>query len=169
MENILNFDHDFKNSVIIKLEENYRSVDEIVKASSRLILNNRTRAEKTCFTNISAKEGEGIKVVEKLDETLEAEFVANEIKTFGAFKEKFNDIAVIIRANHQTKFFELAFNRHGIPFTIIGGQKFFENKEIKDILAYIRIVLNPFDEISLRRIINYPAREIGRASCRERL
>lgn len=164
VENILNFDHDFKNSIIIKLEENYRSVDEIVKASSRLILNNSTRAEKTCFTSIYAKEGEGIKVVEKLDETLEAEFVANEIKTFGAFKEKFNDIAVIIRANHQTKFFELAFARHGIPFAIIGGQKFFENKEIKDILAYIRIVLNPFDEISLRRIINYPARGIGAAT-----
>lgn len=161
IENILNFDKDFKNSHIIKLEENYRSVDEIVEASSKLIHNNVARAQKKCFTNIKAKENEGIKVVEKLDETAEAEFVANSIKTFHALGEQFKDHAVIIRANHQTKFFELAFNRHAIPFCIIGGQKFFENKEIKDIIAYIRVVINPFDEISLRRIINYPARGIG--------
>lgn len=161
IENILNFEKDFKKSRVIKLEENYRSVDEIVNAAGRLILNNKSRALKTCFTSKKAIVDEGIKVVNILDETAEAEFTADEIRKWTAGGEKLKNIAVIIRANHQTKFFEIAFSRHAIPFSIIGGHKFFENKEIRDIIAYIRVVLNPFDEISLRRIINYPARGIG--------
>ncbi|HOB72580.1 MAG TPA: UvrD-helicase domain-containing protein, partial [bacterium] len=161
IENILNFEKDFKKSRVIKLEENYRSVDEIVNAAGRLILNNKSRALKTCFTSKKAILDEGIKVVNILDETAEAEFTADEIRKWTAGGGKLKNIAVIIRANHQTKFFEIAFSRHAIPFSIIGGHKFFENKEIRDIIAYIRVVLNPFDEISLRRIINYPARGIG--------
>jgi len=165
VENILNFSNDFKDATVIKLEENYRSVDEIVEAAGRLIVHNGSRAEKKCFTSIRAESGEGIKVVEKIDETTEAEYIAQEIKKNSGLGVKLSDIAVIIRANHQSKFFELAFNRHAIPFTIIGGQKFFENKEIKDILAYLRILINERDEISLRRIINYPARGIGAVTC----
>ena len=154
IENILNFEKDFKKSRVIKLEENYRSVDEIVNAAGRLILNNKSRALKTCFTSKKAILDEGIKVVNILDETAEAEFTADEIRKWTAGGGKLKNIAVIIRANHQTKFFEIAFSRHAIPFSIIGGHKFFENKEIRDIIAYIRVVLNPFDEKSLRRIIH---------------
>ncbi|HNW82670.1 MAG TPA: UvrD-helicase domain-containing protein [bacterium] len=161
IENILNFDRDFNGCTTIKMEENYRSVEEIVKAADSLIKFNSTRADKTCFTSIRSGTGEGIRIVEKKDETVEAEYVAAEISKWMSDGERPDNIAVIIRANSQSKPFELAFNRFAIPYSIIGGQKFFENKEIKDIMAYLRILINPHDEISLRRIINYPSRGIG--------
>ncbi|MGI6393756.1 MAG: ATP-dependent helicase [bacterium] len=164
IENILNFEKDFKNSKVIKLEENYRSIDEIVNAAGKLIANNKTRAAKSSYTSKTAFGDDGIAVENLLDETDEAEFVSKTIKNWQAAGEHYKNIAVIVRANHQSKFFEIAFNRHAIPFSIIGGEKFFENKEIKDIVAYIRVIVNPLDEISLRRIINYPARGIGVAT-----
>ena len=164
VENILNFEHDFENVSIIKLEENYRSVHEIVDAAGKLIANNTKRSEKKCFASKHGSEGDGIRVVLKQNEREEAEFVANEISNWRSKGEKLNNIAVIVRANFQTKFFEVAFSQYRIPFVVIGGSRFFENKEIKDILAYIRILLNPNDEINLRRIINYPPRGIGNAT-----
>ncbi|MBO4698220.1 UvrD-helicase domain-containing protein [bacterium] len=162
--NILNFEHDFENVSVIKLEENYRSVHEIVDAAGKLIANNVKRSGKNCFASRRAAEGEGIRVVSKQNEKDEAEFVAQEISNWRSNGEKLNNIAVIVRANFQTKFFEVAFSQYRIPFVVIGGSRFFENKEIKDILAYIRVLLNPDDEINLRRIINYPARGIGNAT-----
>ena len=164
VENILNFERDFDNVTVVKLEENYRSIREIVDAAGKLISNNRTRSEKKCFASMDGGPGDGIRVVSRQNEKEEAEFVAGEIAGWRSSGEKLGNIAVIVRANFQTRFFEVAFSRYGIPFVVVGGSKFFENKEIKDILAYIRILLNPNDEINLRRIINYPARGIGNAA-----
>ncbi len=161
IENILNFKDNFENCKTIKLEENYRSVNDIVDAAGNLISKNSSRVLKKSFTSIPTNEEEGIVVVEKPDERSEAEFVAQEIMKKTSSICKHSDIAVIIRANYQSKPFEISFKRHGIPHILIGGQKFFENKEIKDIIAYLRILVNPSDEISLRRIINYPPRKIG--------
>ena len=164
IENILNFEHDFENVTVVKLEENYRSVFEIVDAAGKLIANNAKRSEKKCFASKKGAENEGIRVFTKQNEKEEADFVAQEIADLRNSGEKLNNIAVIVRANFQTKFFEVAFSQYGIPFVVVGGSRFFENKEIKDILAYIRILLNPNDEINLRRIINYPPRWIGNAT-----
>jgi DNA helicase II / ATP-dependent DNA helicase PcrA len=161
IENILNFQKIFNNCGIVKLEENYRSVSEIVDAAGNLIACNNSRVSKRSFTSIKTNEDEGIKVINKNDENSEAEFTAAEIIKMSGFIKSYSDIAVIIRANYQSKPFEVSFQRHGIPYVLIGGQKFYENKEIKDILAYLKIIINPFDEISLRRIINYPPRKIG--------
>jgi len=162
VENILNFHNDFKGCKIVKLEQNYRSIDEIVNAASRLIHYNKTRAAKTVFTENKASSEDGIEVIYKSDEIQEAEFITSKIEELVSSGNKiYGDMAIIVRANHQTRPFEIAFSRRRVPFTIIGGQKFFENKEIKDLIAYLRILINPNDEISLRRIINYPTRGIG--------
>ena len=161
VENILNFERDFENVTIVKLEENYRSISEIVDTAGKLISHNTKRSPKKCFASRKGDAGEGIKVVRRPNEKEEAEFTAQEIMRWRSEGVKYNDIAVIVRANFQTRFFEVAFSQFGVPFVVVGGSRFFENKEIKDILAYIRILLNPHDEINLRRIINYPSRGIG--------
>ncbi len=168
VENILNFQKEFSNCKTIKLEQNYRSVADIVESAGRLISKNCSRMKKTSFTNIKVKENEGIKVIEKPDENSEAEFVSKEILKMMDILTKPSEIAVIIRANYQSKPFEMSFRHYSIPYIMIGGQKFYENKEIKDIVAYLRIIVNPYDEISLRRIINYPPRKIG-SSTQEKL
>ena len=161
VENILNFERDFEKVTIVKLEENYRSISEIVDTAGKLISHNTKRSPKKCFASRKGDAGEGIKVVRRPNEKEEAEFTAQEIMRWRSEGVKYNDIAVIVRANFQTRFFEVAFSQLGVPFVVVGGSRFFENKEIKDILAYIRILLNPHDEINLRRIINYPSRGIG--------
>ncbi len=161
VENILNFQKDFEGCQVVKLEQNYRSVDEIVSAASRLIGKNSVRAEKKVFTKNKTKEGEGIEIKTLLNEEQEAEFVANQVIALSHKGLSIKDIAVLLRTNSQTRFFEMAFNKKRIPYKIIGGRKFFENKEIKDLIAYLRILVNKKDEISFRRIINYPARKIG--------
>ena len=161
VENILNFERDFGNVTIVKLEENYRSICEIVDTAGTLIAHNAKRSPKKCFASRKGAVGDGIKVVKKPNEKEEADFTAQEIMKWKSEGVSYNDVAVIVRANFQTRLFEVAFSQFGIPFVVVGGSRFFENKEIKDILAYIRILLNPHDEINLRRIINYPSRGIG--------
>ena len=164
VENILNFESSFPDCTVIKLEQNYRSVKEIVESANKLISYNRVRADKKSFSSIEAKEKEGIKVIEVSSERDEADYVARTISGWLTSGIRPNNIAIIIRANSQSKPFEISLNQYGIPYQIIGGNKFFENKEIKDIIAYLRVLLNPNDEISLRRIINYPSRGIGNAT-----
>jgi len=164
VENILNFNKDFEGCKTVKLEQNYRSIDQVVNAASRLINFNETRAAKTVFTEKKAGSDDGIEVLKKLDEMEEAEYVALKALELAEHGKMYSDMAIIVRANHQTRAFEIAFSKHHIPFRIIGGKKFFENKEIKDLLAYLRIVVNKNDEISLRRIINFPTRGIGIAT-----
>ncbi len=161
VENILNFQRDYPGCTVVKLEENYRSIEPIVNAAGRLISFNRTRAEKKVFTTNEASPEDGIFVSSHIDEDVEAEFVASKILELKVLGASFGSSAILVRANAQTRPFEIAFNKAKVPYKIIGGQKFFENKEIKDITAYLRILVNSHDEISLRRIINYPSRGIG--------
>ncbi len=164
VENILEFADDFPGTRIVKMEENFRSVSEIVATAGRLIGFNKTRSPKTVFARKKAEGYTPITVATALDEIEEAEQVAGEIAKLVVAGKKYTACAVMVRTNAQTLPFEKAFARSRVPYRVIGGQKFFENKEIKDILAYLRILVNPDDEISLRRIINYPARGIGAAA-----
>ncbi|HSA32099.1 MAG TPA: UvrD-helicase domain-containing protein [bacterium] len=161
VENILEFEQDFPGTRVVKLEENYRSVAEIVETAGRLIGFNRTRAEKKVFARRRAEEEKPITIHTVMDEAEEADRVAREIVSLSAGGLRYTDLAVMVRTNAQTLPFEKAFARQRIPYRVIGGQKFFENKEIKDLVAYLRILVRPDDEISLRRIINYPTRGIG--------
>ncbi|MCK5808443.1 UvrD-helicase domain-containing protein [bacterium] len=161
VENILNFHKDFDNCTVIKLEQNYRSVSTIVEAAAKLIEQNGTRAEKKTFSSQIADVGEGISLRSFPDEQAEADFVSTTIFNSLQNYNSLGNIAVLVRANAQTRPFEMAFARRSIPYTVIGGQKFFENKESKDLLAYLQLLVNPSSEVSLRRIINYPTRGIG--------
>lgn len=161
VENILNFHKDFDSCIVIKLEENYRSVKIIVDAASKLIENNGKRAEKKTFSAKVAEVGEGISYHALPNEQDEAKFVSTKIANALQNHQSLGSVAVLVRANAQTRPFEMAFARLSIPYTVIGGQKFFENKESKDLLAYLQLLVNPNSEISLRRVINYPARGIG--------
>ncbi len=161
VDNILNFHHDFDPCTVIKLEENYRSVKPIVEHASQLIAHNGKRADKQSFSSRDAEVGEGIAVHTFSNESAEADFVAREIVNARQAYRNLGSVAVIVRANAQTRFFEMAFSRLSIRYTVIGGQKFFENKESKDLLAYLHVIINPSSSIFLRRVINYPSRGIG--------
>lgn len=153
---ILNFQRDFKDTTIIKLEQNYRSTETILKAANSIIENNEERVEK----NLYSQKGEGDKITyfESQDEADEANFIARTIKNAG---KDFNDFAILYRTNAQSRAIEEAFISHSIPYKIYGGLKFYDRKEIKDIIAYLKLIYNPNDSQSLRRIINVPKRAIG--------
>jgi DNA helicase-2/ATP-dependent DNA helicase PcrA len=161
--NILNFDKDFPGTKIIKLEQNYRSTKNIISGATYLISNNRGRREKFLWTD--NKEGELIEYFRGRDEEDEAKFVA---KTIEDIKEKYNisyeSFSIFYRTNAQSRVLEEELIKRRIPYTIVGGITFYERKEIKDILAYLKILLNPSDSLSLKRIINFPPRGIGKGS-----
>ncbi len=160
IKNILNFERDFKDAKVITLEENYRSTQIILDASNKLIRRNENRKEKNLYT--SKQGGEPITVRELVSEGEEARFVANQIQMMvdddGA---NLNDIAVFYRTNAQSRNFEDTFRRYQIPYRLIGAVKFYDRKEIKDILAYAKLLVNPSDSVSLLRVINTPRRSIG--------
>jgi DNA helicase-2/ATP-dependent DNA helicase PcrA len=161
VENILNYSKEFKNCRIIKLEENYRSYQNILTASSMLIDNNSERLGKSLFT----KKGEGEKLVFCRTGTdyEEASYIANSIRGLVMDGEyQFRDMAVFYRMNAQSRVFESVFNQEGIPYTIVGGFRFFEREEVKDILAYLRLAVNPMDEVALLRVVNKPPRGLGK-------
>jgi len=162
IENILNFEKHYKDAKIIRLEQNYRSTRNILNAANSIIANNIDRKGKSLWTQNA--EGEKVTVVVCADETDEGTFVANEIIDSSAAGRKWNDHAVLYRMNAQSNSFERAFTRAGIPYRIVGGLRFYERKEIKDVIAYLAVIVNPSDEIRLRRIINEPKRGIGEAS-----
>ena len=160
IKNILNFERDFKDAKVITLEENYRSTQIILDASNKLIKKNHNRKEKSLHT--SKQGGEPITVRELPSEGEEARFVANQVQMMvddeGA---NLNDIAVFYRTNAQSRNFEDTFRRYQIPYRLIGAVKFYDRKEIKDILAYAKLLVNPSDSVSLLRVINVPRRSIG--------
>jgi DNA helicase-2/ATP-dependent DNA helicase PcrA len=160
VENILNFQDDYRGTKVIKLEENYRSYQNILTASSSLINRNTGRLGKTLYT----RKGEGDKLCffQASTDRNEALFIASEIQKL-IYRNGYNysDMAVFYRMNAQSRSFESAFSQLRIPYTIVGGLRFYEREEIKDILSYIRLVINPMDEISLRRVIAKPPRRIG--------
>jgi DNA helicase-2/ATP-dependent DNA helicase PcrA len=163
IQNILDFEEDYPDAVVIKLEQNYRSTKTILKAANQVINNNFDRKEKALWTE--NEEGEPIICFMGQDERHEAEYIADEIYR-GHNKEDrpYKDFAVLYRTHAQSRPIEETFIRFGIPYEIYGGLKFYERKEIKDILAYLRVIANPNDTVSLTRIINVPKRGIGEAT-----
>jgi DNA helicase-2/ATP-dependent DNA helicase PcrA len=160
VENILYFQDDYRGTKVIKLEENYRSYQNILTASSSLINRNTGRLGKTLYT----RKGEGDKLCffRASTDRNEALFIAREIqRLIYGNGYSYSDMAVFYRMNAQSRSFESAFSQLRIPYTIVGGLRFYEREEIKDILSYIRLVINPMDEISLRRVIAKPPRRIG--------
>lgn len=142
---------------MINLEENYRSTQTIIHAANAVIKNNTNQMQKTLFTNKAV--GEKIQVLEGMDEKHEAELIASVIRDTPV--EDYSHFAVLYRTNGQSRLLEEALIRKNIPYRVFGGVKFYERKEIKDILAYIRVIFNPLDTLSLRRIINVPGRKVG--------
>ena len=163
ISNILNFEKDFPNARIIKLEQNYRSTKNILGAANEVIKNNKNRHEKNLFTENDA--GELINYYEARDDKDEAKRIAVEIENLRN-KEgyTYKKIAIFFRTNSQSRLIEEELLAKSIPYKIVGGTEFYKRKEIKDILAYMRLVANPSDDISLKRIINVPPRGIGKVT-----
>ena len=160
IKNILSFQKDYPTAKVINLEENYRSTGTIIEAANAVIKNNTNQMEKTLFT--SKPIGEKIIMLEWVDERHEAELIANTIRD--TENESHSDFAILYRTNGQSRLIEESLIRKNIPYKVFGGMKFYERKEIKDILAYIRLIFNPLDMIALKRIINVPSRKIGEKS-----
>ena len=159
IRNILNFENDYPDAEIIRLEQNYRSKETILKAAQHVIKNNQFRKEKDLWTQRGT--GEKITYYEASSEKDEAGYVAKEIKNLVKSEYEYSDLAVLYRTNAQSRAFEEMFMKFGIPYQIIGGLKFYDRMEIKDILGYLRVLYNPDDDINLMRIINKPKRGIG--------
>jgi DNA helicase-2/ATP-dependent DNA helicase PcrA len=163
IQNILQFRKDYDEVKMVKLEQNYRSTKNILHVANEVIKNNKGQIEKILFTE--NKEGEKIKLVRTMTDNDEGKFVADSIqeqKLRNHYSNK--DFAILYRTNAQSRAFEEALRRMGIAYTIYGGISFYQRKEIKDFVAYLRIIVNPKDEEALKRIINYPARGIGKTT-----
>ncbi len=167
IENIINFDKNFKNTKVIKLEQNYRSTKNILSAANSLISNNESRSKKKLWTENS--QGELISKYIASDEKEEVRFIISKIKkTMQEQKAcKYRDFAVFYRTNAQSRAVEELLIRENIPYKIYGGLRFYDRKEIKDILAYLKLISNPKDLISIFRIINVPGRKIGKTTLHE--
>ncbi len=160
ISNILDFEQVFKKCQVFKLEKNYRSTQKIISAASGMIQNNQNRAHKELVAVGNA--GEKLGLIETQDEMEEADAVVNAIeKEIKLNKRKFGDFAVLYRTNAQSRAIEDSLMRMGIPYDIVGGIRFYERKEIKDFLAYLKLIVNIEDTIALRRVINFPPRGIG--------
>lgn len=160
--NILNFEKDYKDAKVILLEENYRSTNNILKAANSVIKNNSEGKKLNLWS--SKSDGELIDYIRCEDEIKEANFVINKIKDLISNGYKYSDIAVLYRTNAQSRVVEDAFVRNNIPHNIIGSYYFYNRKEIKDLIAYLKLIYNPCDSVSLERIINVPKRGIGAKS-----
>ncbi len=158
-KNILNFEKDYKDAKVILLEQNYRSTKTILNAANSVIKNNTKKKDKNLWTE--NEQGEKIKYVRALDEKDEASFVTREIKKLKNDGVSLDDIAVLYRTNAQSRTIEEGFLNSNIPYRIVGAFAFYSRKEIKDLLAYLKLIYNPKDDVSLIRVINYPKRGIG--------
>lgn len=160
IRNILDFEKEFKDAKVIKLEQNYRSTKTILDAANNVIKNNTGRKSKTLWTNNS--KGDGIIYYEANNEHEEAAFIVGEIERLIKNEGRKNkDFALLYRINAQSRVLEESFMKSGIPYRIFGGLRFYDRKEIKDIIAYLRLIANPSDDVALKRIINVPKRGIG--------
>ncbi|USK72366.1 DNA helicase PcrA [Peribacillus asahii] len=160
--NILSFEKDYPNATMIFLEQNYRSTKRILEAANKVIENNRNRKPKNLWTE--NLEGEKIFYYRADSEQGEAQFVAGKINELTRNGKTLSDIAILYRTNAQSRVMEEVLLKSNLNYTIVGGTKFYDRKEIKDLLAYLRLISNPDDDISLRRIINVPKRGIGATS-----
>jgi DNA helicase-2/ATP-dependent DNA helicase PcrA len=163
IENILQFQKDYDDVKVVKLEQNYRSTQSIITVANEVIKQNKGQIPKNLWTENVA--GEKIRLVRTMTDNDEGKFVADTIQE-QKLRNHFNnrDFAILYRTNSQSRAFEESLRRMGIPYTIYGGISFYQRKEIKDFISYLRVIINPNDEESLKRIINYPARGIGKSS-----
>jgi len=159
IRNILDFEKDFPDAAVIKLEQNYRSTANILDAANQIIALNENRKDKALWTEEGP--GEMIKIYRAGDEREEAAFVCEQIRNLHMQGEDYARNAVLYRTNAQSRVIEEALVQSGIKYRMYGGLKFYDRKEVKDILAYLRVIVNPADDISVRRIINVPKRSIG--------
>lgn len=166
ISNILNFERDFQDVTVIRLEKNYRSSGTIIDVANRLIRQNTSRKEKTMRAHHGA--GDRVRVVECENETAEAEWLAGDLSAhLAANRNLFGDYAVLFRANHLTRPVEEQLMMRRVPYVLIGGKKFYDRKEVKDAVAYIKYLANEHDEVSLLRMINYPKRGIAEGTVRK--
>ncbi len=160
IENILSFEKDYPDCEVVRLEQNYRSTQVILSAANSVVSNNQKRLGKNLWSRKTG--GEKIRVIGASDEGGEGLEVVNVIRSEMAKNRlSYNDIALLYRTNAQSRALEDKLRRANIPYVIVGGTRFYERKEIKDVLAYLRVIVNPRDAVALRRIVNYPARGIG--------
>ena len=163
IENILQFEKDYEGVSLVKLEQNYRSTKNILNVANVIISNNKGQIEKRLFTDNG--EGEKIKLVRTMTDNDEGKFVADTIQENKLRNHFFNkDFAILYRTNAQSRSFEESLRRMGIAYRIYGGMSFYQRKEVKDLIAYLRVIVNPNDEEALKRIINYPVRGIGKTT-----
>jgi ATP-dependent DNA helicase UvrD/PcrA len=163
IQNILQFQKDYEDVKVVKLEQNYRSTQSILNIANEVIKNNKGQIPKILWTENAT--GERIKLVRTMTDNEEGKFVADTIQEQRLRNHYLNrDFAILYRTNAQSRAFEESLRRLGIPYTMYGGISFYQRKEVKDLLAYLRVIVNPKDEESLKRIINYPVRGIGKTS-----
>lgn len=161
LRNILEFEKDYKEAKVVMLERNYRSTQKILDRANRVISFNKNQRKKNLWTDIQEGEEVDYKVCE--DNYEEAEFIAEEIKKSYPYRE-YKDFAVLYRLNAQSRVLEEVFMRYGIPYTLVGSIKFYDRREIKDLVSYLKVVVNPADDMSLKRIVNVPKRGIGKTT-----
>ena len=165
IENILNFKHDYPDYNLFKLERNYRSTRNIVGAANSIIARNRDQISKKIWSK--KEDGEKVKLIRAATDHEEGYLIANLIlDAVYAHQLHHRDIAILYRTNAQSRIFEEALRKLNIPYKVYGSLSFYQRKEIKDLLGYFRLTVNPYDEEALRRIINYPARGIGQTGLR---
>ncbi|TDY44612.1 DNA helicase-2/ATP-dependent DNA helicase PcrA [Alicyclobacillus sacchari] len=162
IRNILDFERDYPSAAVIRLEQNYRSTGRILRIANQVIQNNQLRRSKNLWT--SAGEGEKARLYHAPDERAEAQYVADQIERLAHNGRTYADFSVLYRTNAQSRVIEEVFLQRGIPYRIYGGVRFYERKEIKDILAYLRLIANPDDDVSFLRVVNVPKRGIGDTS-----
>jgi DNA helicase II / ATP-dependent DNA helicase PcrA len=162
IRNILEFEDDFVDAEVIRLEQNYRSTQTILSAANAVVSNNRARKSKTLWTDLG--QGDPIHVRELEDEHAEARFVVNEIERIVDEGGSRDEVAIFYRANAQSRVLEDMLTRYKLPYQVIGGTKFYERAEIKDAMAYLTLLINPYDVVAFQRIVNSPRRGIGDTS-----
>ena len=167
ISNILNFERDYPDATVIKLEQNYRSTQTILDAANAVIRNNKNRKEKRLWSQ--GAEGDKIAIYSALDQSDEAVYIVSKVQEHVGSGGKYEDCTVLYRANALSRAIEEAFMQAAVPYKIIGGMTFYDRREIKDVMAYLKVLSNPQDEISLLRIVNIPKRGIGDGTIRRLL
>ena len=162
ISNILDFEQDFPAAHVVKLEQNYRSTGHILSAANAVVRHNSQRKKKRLFT--AAGDGEKIQAYQASDERDEGRWIAGEIEKQRSAGLSYNQVAVFYRTNAQSRILEDMFLRAGVPYKIVGGTRFFDRAEIRDVMAYLKMIVNPADEMSVKRVINTPRRGIGSTS-----